>query len=386
LKEGYEMKKSKKDKKKLLANQTENGFLTKLQKGTEKLLNLQENPYDVFVYTIIKRFEYTHVDAMENNLVQFMENYYLDFPDLDKIVTHEDLANNFDDYLQIVQYYYLLTTTKGKKEFKKIVQWLPAEDERQTLLTWPDTHIISLFQPTITKDALYFWDLKNEINYEVLIDDEEIINTIQEKQPVFLTLLLPTENENVVGPLLECQNYNNLNEILTKDLPKEKWESQLFFWFRDNLSHELNELDPDLFDDNFFDSLSDEDFLSEYYSAERYVNESDTDFAERLLKQDTKLYNYAHSQKVKQMLVKIIQTFPRLFIARANIFPLLEALKVIFSDLKIEPENDQFLSDSLTHFWILLIFEYLPEEVKEAEKFEVKSEYWDEIDDLDLPF
>ncbi|NRR75212.1 hypothetical protein HRD57_04850 [Tetragenococcus halophilus] len=74
---------------------------------------------------------------MKPDVTQFMDNYYLDFPDLDKIMDHIELREAFNSYLQIVQYYYLLTTTSGKEEFEKIVEWLPTENkQRQTLLSW----------------------------------------------------------------------------------------------------------------------------------------------------------------------------------------------------------------------------------------------------------
>ncbi|AYW44818.1 hypothetical protein [Tetragenococcus koreensis] len=371
------MKKSKKEKKKLLASQSEEGYLTTLKKGTEMTLKLHQNPYMVFASSIMERFEYTHIEELKPKVTQFMDNYYLDLLDLDEIMYHSELKNAFDNYLQIVQYYYLFTTTNGKKEFKKIVQWLPTENEQvERLMSWPDNYIISLFQPLITADALYFQNLKDETSYEIYVDDNEVMNTIQENRPIFLALLLPTDGKYIVSPVVECQNYDNLNEILDKNLSKTEWESQLFLWYRENLSTELNETMSDLFND---------DFVPDYYSAERFVNESDTDFADRLLKQDPMLYDFPHIQEVKQLLVKVIQTFPQLFIARANVLPLLETLKVIFSDIEIEPENDRYLGDTLSHFWLLLIFEYLPEEVKKTEKFKVDSEYWDEDDNLDLP-
>lgn len=96
--------------------------------------------------------------------------------------------------------------------------------------------------------------------------------------------------------------------------------------------------------------------------------------------------NFPYVLELKQLLVKVIQTFPQLFIARANVFPLLDALKVLFSDIEIESKIDEYLGDSLSHFWILLILEYLPEEVKMIEEFKVDPDDWTDYDDLDLPF
>ncbi|AOF48664.1 hypothetical protein [Tetragenococcus halophilus] len=373
------MKKSKKEKKKLLAKQHASDHLASLKQEISTMLSFNLNPYMVFALYIMERFEYTHVEKMKPDVTQFMDNYYLDFPDLDKIMDHIELREAFNSYLQIVQYYYLLTTTSGKEEFEKIVEWLPTENkQRQTLLSWPDNYIISLFHPIISEGTLYFQDLKDQNNYDVYVEDgSELMDIIQEKQPTFLSLLFPTENGYTISPLVECQHFDNLKDILDNDLPKTKWESELFLWYRDNLSYILNSATLDPFG---------EDLLPEFYSAERFANESDTDFADRLLDQDPMFENFPYVLELKQLLVKVIQTFPQLFIARANVFPLLDALKVLFSDIEIESKIDEYLGDSLSHFWILLILEYLPEEVKMIEEFKVDPDDWTDYDDLDLPF
>jgi len=373
------MKKSKKEKKKLLAKQTDEGQLTNLKREINTMLPLHQSPYLVFAPYIMERFELTHVEEMKPKVTQFMDNYYLDFYELDEIMYHTELKEAFDNYLQIVQYYYLLTTTNGKKEFKKIVQWLPTENEQEEILMrWPDTYIISLFHPIVTEEAFYFQDLKDQAIYDVYVEDSEVINNVQENQPIFLAMLLPTDDKYVVSPLVECQNFDNLNEILNSDLPKTKWESELFFWYRENLSHALSSVasTPPL----------DEDFEPEFYSAERFANESDTDFADRLLKQDPMLEDFPYIEEVKQVLVKVIQTFPQLFIARASVFPLLDTLKLLFSNIETGSINDRYLGDSLSHFWLLLILEYLPEEVKKIEKFKVDPDFWTDGDDSDSSF
>lgn len=74
-----ENEKSKKEKKKLLASQSEEGYLTTLKKGTEMTLKLHQNPYMVFASSIMERFEYTHIEELKPKVTQFMDNYYLDF-------------------------------------------------------------------------------------------------------------------------------------------------------------------------------------------------------------------------------------------------------------------------------------------------------------------
>lgn len=371
------MKKSQKEKKKLLAKQPENAELTRLKKEVNTMLGIYHNPYVVFAPYIMERFERTHIEEMKPQVTQFMDNYYLDFYDLDEIMEHPQLKDAFDSYLHIVQYYYLLTTTSGQKEFKKIVQWLPTESEQETLLSWPDTYIISLFYPIVNNDNIYFQDLKDQATYEVHVEDRELIYAVQEKQSLFLALLLPTDDKYILSPLAECKNFDNPEEILSQDVPKIEWESELFYWYRANLSDQLNLAALNLFD---------EDFETEYYSAERFTDESDTEFAERLLQQDPMFENFPYILEVKQLLVKVIQTFPQLFFAQANVFPLLETLKILFTDIEIEPENDQYSGDSLSHFWLLLILEYLPKEVERMENFKVNPDDWTDNDDLDFPF
>ncbi|MDN6385494.1 MAG: hypothetical protein L0J65_01895, partial [Alkalibacterium sp.] len=137
------------------------------------------------------------------------------------------------------------------------------------------------------------------------------------------------------------------------------WEEHVFHWYKDNLLKSVTEEN------------------AKFYSAGRLSNETDFSFANRLIEQDDMLHGFPYIEQLTQLLVKVIQTFPQLLLTKVNALPLLDAIKILFTDLvDMDLTAEHNYSNHQGHLWLVLITEHLAEEVAFIQNYQVEPEYW----------
>ncbi|MCF1586108.1 hypothetical protein LQF61_02100 [Tetragenococcus koreensis] len=307
------------------------------------------------------------VDNMDWNekILDFTKKYEASLNEIEKLQPSSELLDSYQMYCYLICTYYLLTEEKGKKIFEQLLVWFPSKKGKETIATWPTTFIASLFRPIELEGVIYFEDIRTKERYKMILCDEEIINEIKSFRSPFLSLLVPSNKEYVTDTILETETFSLIDPAATKNLSKKDWEEHVFHWYKDNL---LKSVRPE------HSSFEDENV--KFYSAGRLMNETDFDFANRLIEQDKILREFPYIDQLMQLLVKTIQTFPQLFLNQVNVLPLLDAIKILFTDLDMDLTAERNYSNHQGHLWLMLIAEYLAEEVTSIQNYRVAPEFW----------
>lgn len=326
----------------------------------DKLENDPRTDNDLMFLAIMKIVP-KMVDNMDWNekILDFTKKYEASINEVEELQQSSELLDSYQMYCYLICTYYLLTEEKGKKIFEQLLAWFPSKKGKETIATWPATFIASLFRLIELEGNIYFEDIRTQKRYKMILCDEEIINEIKSFRSPLLSLLVPTDKGYVTDMILETETFSLIDPAATKNLSKKDWEEHLFHWYKDNLLKSVTEENV------------------EFYSAGRLPNETDFSFANRLIEQDDMLHGFPYIEQLTQLLVKVIQTFPQLLLNQVNALPLLDAIKVLFTDLvDMDLTAEHNYSNHQGHLWLVLITESLAEEVAFIQNYQVEPEYW----------
>ncbi|MGJ0706141.1 hypothetical protein [Enterococcus avium] len=349
----------------------ESQSLAEIKEKLRKAMAVNNDPYTVALLGLNMRYTYTLGTEPNDGFASFLAERIWNRYDLDDFLSDNQESEALNSYLQLLAMYYLIS--EDTRQFKKIVNWLPGltPTQKQLILSWPRKMILSVFKISVENNLVSFQDIKDDEVYSISFADPNIPRELAKYDTPLLTFIVPTDTDYLSTMALSCQPSEDLKKILREAKSKKDSELALINWFFDT-APEISEFSDDLFD-------------QEFHPAARKKNESTIDFARRLLAQDDKIIHFKYYDQFEGLMIKVIDTFPQMFFSAANAFPLLQAMKQLFT-LKSEVEdflNPNFLSD----FWELLIREHLPKEVKKLKRYRVSDDYWDEGDyELDLSF
>lgn len=345
--------------------------LAEIKDILRKTMAANDAPYTVALLGLNMRYTFTLNTEPNDGFTAFLTERIWNRYDLDDFFLEAQESESLDSYLQIVAMYYLIS--EDKRQFQKIVNWLPSltSAQRQVILSWHKKMVFSVFKTFVENDSVFFQDIKDDRIYSISFADPSMPSEIAKQDTPLLSFIVPTETSYLTTMALACQPSDELKKTLLATNSKKESELALIDWFFDTF--------PEI--DEFYD----EPFEQDFYSAARKKNESTTDFARRLLAQEDRIIHFKYYDQFEALMIKVIDTFPQMFFSAANVFPLLLALKQLFT---VEGEmDDLFDSNYLPDFWKLLIREHLPKELKKIQSCRVSADYWGEEDfELDLGF
>lgn len=382
------MAKKKKSKITMLKDYQKKDPLRKLYQEGADMLAKGTEPYLVAMNLLLKRVHLL-LEKSEPNVENYFNKFKLEPMDDLHLNGYDALDYNIGAYGMSISMMYLFSTSKGQAELKKIVDWMPPEIDKETVLQWQENYIFSVFIPKNAGGKLNFIDFKDKKVYPTkeayqfldLEDDHE-------DDLYMMVMLVPLPD----GTYLDTQGAIcpldlKLQKVLSGKLEKGVYAEKLLYYFRDFLE-ELMMMERD----------DDEEFMGtdcDYYPLERFSGESDRQFARRLLKQEDDAEAFPEPKMMEDLLVKIIQKFPQLILPRANALALVQGIIEVFVNPdpdETDKEEDELRGEDLSHFWYLLIVEYFPEEVRGIKKMMDASGFWDEenfsddFDPDDMPF
>jgi len=361
------MKKTQKEKKKLLEEKEENQFLDYVRCQIKNVL--ENDPYmdEYLMFSSVMKVvpEYLSSGKWSEKTLDFTKKYYYPPNELEKLQNISEFSQPYKEYCELVHNYYLLTEDKGKKIFQEMLNWFSPENEKETIATWPNNFVVSLFRPIELDNTIYFEDIRTKEKYQMLIREDLEGDQIESVHSPFLSLLVPSDKEYMADTILKCEDFDLIDPNTTKNLSKKDWEKYIFYWYRMNLLKSVK-----------LKHAKFEEEEANFYSAGRLSNESDFEYANRLIKQDVLLPEFPYLGKLTQLLLKVIQTFPQLLLTKVNAIPLLDAIKILFTDLDIELSAEDNYSNHQGHLWLVLIMETFPEEVKSIQRYQVDPEFW----------
>ncbi|GAA3019687.1 hypothetical protein [Tetragenococcus solitarius] len=362
------MKKTQKEKKKLLEETKENQFLDYVRRQIKNVLENDPDMDDSLMFFSVMKVvpEYLSSGKWSKKTLDFTRKYYYPPNKIEKLHQISEFSEPYKKYCELVHNYYLLTQEEGKKIFQKMLDWFPAKKEKNTIASWSDSFVVSLFHRVELQDSVYFEDIRTKERYKATLLDEIFIHQIETLYSPFLALLVPSDKGYITDTILECENFDLIDPTKTKDLSKKEWEEYVFHWYRTNLLKSVTSENPSLEEENV-----------EFYSAGRLMDETDFDFANRLIEQDENLYEFPYLGQLTQLLIKVIRNFPHLFLAKVNALPLLDAMKILFTDLDMDLTAEYNYTNHQGHLWLILIIENLPEEVAAIQNYQVEPEYWE---------
>lgn len=335
-------------------------------------LSKKDHPYDVFSEGLGDYY----IEYLEDNLnldfTAFLQSfnltpYLLKYEGIDFV---EDTISRFTEFLA----FYHLLQTKSKNDLQAMVQKLPATDQqKEIILTWPKQYICSLFVASFDGNTLVVKDLQSNMNYPMPNAPKNFIQLIREiDSDQFIGIFVPTEDEYIMAAAFPTMiAIDNFSEISSPPLSTKKVEKRLLNWYRETLSEFFEQLEQlhEMISDNFdeFDFLDEPEY--DYYPMERLPKESNQAYSSRLIDQDPTIKSFPQPRKLKQLLLKVIETFPQLFIAEGNAYGPINGVKYVFTDGIDDRSTHDYLEDELGYYWYQLILEYLPEEVEKAKPF-----------------
>lgn len=361
------MKKTQKEKKKILEEKKENQFLGYVRR---QIKNVLENDPDMDEYSMFLSAmkivpEYLSSGKWSEKTLDFTKKYYYPPNEVEKLQNISEFHQPYKKYCELVHNYYLLTEDKGRKIFQKMLKWFPSESEKDTIVTWPNSFVVSLFRPIKLDSTIYFEDIRTKEKYQMMTREDVVGDKIKTVRSPFLSLLVPSDKEYVTDTVLECENFDLIDPDATKNLSKQDWEKYILYWYRTNLLKTVNRKHSEFEEENV-----------KFYSAGRLTNETGFEFAKRLIEQDDLLSEFPYLEKLTQFLLKVIQTFPQLLLDKVNAIPLLDAIKIIFTDLDIDLTAEDNYSNHQGHLWLVLIMENFPVEVATIQRYQVEPEFW----------
>lgn len=305
------------------------------------------NVYDMFLAALSEMLEQLPESPWPEKAMDFIQKFYLPFEEIKDVRPYMEFFHPYEIYCRITRTYFSLTHWQGKKFFHFLLKNFPAKDEKLVLSTWPDTFLLSQFRPKKIKDTLYFEDIRTQEKYPIE-NEEKILEINSDPLPErFIALIVPNEKAYDTIEILNCQEFELIRPSFIKNMEKKEWAEFLMQWYCKNLLEQVTELHTPR-------------STLKFYSAGQLEEESDEHFANRLIEQDRSLNDFPHRQLLVEFFIQVIHAFPRLFDAQVNAIYLLQAVKLLFTD--IDFENDIQFQKHPIDFWLYLIVTTLPEE------------------------
>lgn len=346
-----------------------------LKQEMRELLNDGHPPYDVFCSGISERLDWLYEKKKDQNLADFLDQYPLE--GLKLYIDEEDinLTNAYFSVDNLLKMYYLLRTEAGNFEYNDIVEWLPVQNPRQkeVLKVWPEACVFSIFQVELndTEQKVYFKDVRTGKLYLSLENYRNVKKNYRDvKMLSFASILLKLEGYYQPCPPFSVELTDYIQTTMQKTSDQKDWEKTLLEWLYALLGALAGE-------DDLFSEIE-ENYDLEFFPLIR-EEETDQQFAHRLLQQHQKLSSFPGAEKVEELLTKFFQTFPALLLPRVNGITLLEGIEdlILIDD---DTEDDDFvLGDDLSHFWYLMFVEYFPEEVEALKQYQVAEDEWYDV-------
>ncbi|AYW48409.1 hypothetical protein C7K38_08550 [Tetragenococcus osmophilus] len=231
------MKKTEKEKRKLFKEKQGNPFDDDISRQLKDKLESYPNMdrYVMFLAVMKVLIEYVDNGNWAEKAPSFVKKYYFPRNKIEEVRQISAFRYSYQDYCELTRDYYLLTEITGKKIFQKILNWFPSEKEKSTIVTWPTSFLVSLFRPIESENNIYFEDIRTKEKHKVMLLDDALINKVKTFRAPFLSLLVPSDKGYVTDIILECENFELINPIKTKNLSKKDWGEYIFRWYRTNL-------------------------------------------------------------------------------------------------------------------------------------------------------
>lgn len=285
----------------------------------------------------------------------------------------------------------------GRRYFKDFLAWAPfTAEEKKELEQWPKNSVFSLFEIQLKKKQVYFSDRFTGKEYLSALPYEFISRVAEDLlkgQPILFFGVLPPKKTN--------ENFYDIQQTLDFNLRPEMVANLVETYQKSGLADTLVSLflmyklelegvqlqTPQYEIEEDFSYLDDmEDFETSFIPLVKMPRETNPTFAKRLLSMDPELAAFPYAKSMQKLLSKTLQTFPKLVVPRTNAVPLIEAIKLLFTDATRDPEEDYYESDDVSHFWTVLIETHLPEDLKSLTAEKVKPEYWQNNDEFSGSF
>ncbi|HLQ39410.1 MAG TPA: hypothetical protein VK118_00430 [Tetragenococcus sp.] len=319
----------------------------------------QIDSYDMFLASMSELLERIKKSPWPEKASDFIEKFYLEYEDAHQMSNCSEFREPYEIYCRITRTYFVLTHWQGKKFFRMLLQKFPVKDEKNIISTWTNNFILSQFRSIRINDKLYFEDIRTQQKY--LIENPPKILAINGKAlpELFVALILPTEKAYTTEAVLNCEGFKLIHPSFIKNMSKRSWEEFLLQWYSKNLLEFVT--------DRYGRQ---ETKLPVFYAANQLKGESNEEFANRLIEQDRFLSHFPKRQILVSFLIEVIQTFPKLFDAKVNAISLLQAIKLLFTD--IDFENEIEFEKQPVDFWLYLILTTLPEQAAQLRKYRLQ--------------
>lgn len=380
------------------AKKTKNSEYDQAKALIEKDLSEGVNPYSVAPFAMLT---YLNIKMKETPIAELADLYEAYMPDKE---TMSRVAENDPEFEQnqifylILGLYYLLENKNGQKIFREVIEWAPFPSEKKELSKWPTEGTFSLFTLKTKNKQTFYHDelLGKDFPTDIPADQVRQVQTMVPNHGAiqFIGLVPPldplekTYDFSFTIPVLFEEKIVREVKQLAKDEDLESAQHYLFALYKISFEAMIHNEDVSPFTEESFSSGF---FETSFIPLNKLAGEKNLAFAKRLTSLDPQLVGFPYLKEMQRLLARVIKTFPKLFIERANAVPLIEAMKDIFTDVASDPDDDDLLSDDVYHFWKILIETHLADDIAEIVTKKVSIAYWrkmagEEEDYLDYMF